>query len=1029
MKRKKNYVDKAVLALVLVASLCLTPLQSAVAYAAEAEDASKEQVSQEAEVTETQVTEEAGKVPEADLEAENEIAELHEAEGAVEEEKADEDAKVEAQEEKTDAAPEETLETKEAVPDTEPTLVYGDENLKDEDAFILLMFGDGFTESEQDKFYAESEKIADYVMATSPWDEFKDVIKIYAKGVISNESGARADNAKNQEEADADTRDTYFGTSFWSGGMQRLVSVGSEGRQKVKDLTAQFLPAADFEVIIVNSETYGGSGGAICLASLNTESLEMMLHELGHTVADLADEYFAGASYAREYANMTAESDPEKVKWSRFIGRNGIGVYEYDNGGDGWYRPHENCKMRFLGKQYAFCEVCKEELRRAFCKGSTATKMFFQTYADIFYETETGKDMSEYFILRSGENETNGAELGDAFHLTYKDADGNAVEGIPYKAGTYTAEATFDGNDTYEACSLSAEYTIELPDLITLNVESKTYDGEPAKLGIDVNYDKEYDLKYHYTGTVPYAAEITYEYDSEEAPIKPGRYTVLVEAYDKESGEKISQKSKDYAITFKYTHITNNNTADYPGAMSYYNNKSIVFTGEGFTADEQDKFEEIAAEYVKYFRSMEPYKELDIYFNYSTVEAVSDESGIGKEAKNTYFKLTYDDNGKIVLEEDGGDAVQGAMYIGNNVITSYYRATIVIVNDENVKDGATFTNKRFTIFSTPDENGMEYAANELLNYFAGDAEGYRAVSEEEKAAQRTQLLKAVYYTWYGTDYGVLTSDAYKNIICETGKEVDLSAYFHTYILGKETEGIDYNITYYADNNGEVGEKLDAAPVEAGNYHAFAETDLKGASWSMPVELDGTTYNIPKARVWTAFRIWSAEELAEAVKQAEVDLKKAEAALKEAQEALEEAKKESEAEKAKAEAALKEAEAAKKEAEAAKKEAEAAKAKAASTQFKAKKASLKSVKSRKKKTAKVTWKKVSGAEGYQIQYSKKSNFKSAKKVTVKGASKKTKTLKKLTAKKKYYVRVRAYKTVNGKKVYTSWSAKKSVKIKK
>ena len=58
-----------------------------------------------------------------------------------------------------------------------------------------------------------------------------------------------------------------------------------------------------------------------------------MLHELGHTVADLADEYFAGASYAHEYANMTAESDPEKVKWSRFIGKNGIGVYEYDNGG------------------------------------------------------------------------------------------------------------------------------------------------------------------------------------------------------------------------------------------------------------------------------------------------------------------------------------------------------------------------------------------------------------------------------------------------------------------------------------------------------------------------------------------------------------------------------------------------------------------------------------------------------------------------------------------------------------------------
>ena len=100
----------------------------------------------------------------------------------------------------------------------------------------------------------------------------------------------------------------------------------------------------------------------------------MMLHELGHTTAKLSDEYFAGASYAAEMPNMTAESDPAKVRWSRFIGKNGVGVYEYDNGGNGWYRPHQNCKMRFLGKQYAFCEVCKEQIRKTFCQDSNVTK-------------------------------------------------------------------------------------------------------------------------------------------------------------------------------------------------------------------------------------------------------------------------------------------------------------------------------------------------------------------------------------------------------------------------------------------------------------------------------------------------------------------------------------------------------------------------------------------------------------------------------------------------------------------------------
>ena len=148
--------------------------------------------------------------------------------------------------------------------------------------------------------------------------------------------------------------------------------------------------------MIVNATTYGGSGGDVCVASLNNESLEMMLHELGHTTAKLSDEYFAGASYAAEMPNMTAESDPAKVRWSRFIGKNGVGVYEYDNGGNGWYRPHQNCKMRFLGKQYAFCEVCKEQIRKTFCQDSNVTKLFFQPYADMFYESDTGKDMREY---------------------------------------------------------------------------------------------------------------------------------------------------------------------------------------------------------------------------------------------------------------------------------------------------------------------------------------------------------------------------------------------------------------------------------------------------------------------------------------------------------------------------------------------------------------------------------------------------------------------------------------------------------
>ncbi len=94
-----------------------------------------------------------------------------------------------------------------------------------------------------------------------------------------------------------------------------------------------------------------------------------------------------------------------------------------------------------------------------------------------------------------------------------------------------------------------------------------------------------------------------------------------------------------------------------------------------------------------------------------------------------------------------------------------------------------------------------------------------------------------------------------------------------------------------------------------------------------------------------------------------------------------------------------------------------------------KPAIKSVKNVKGKKIAVTLKKkVSGASGYEIRYSLKKNMKAAKKVTLKKASALKATIKGLK-KKTYYVQARAYKTVDGKKTYSAWSSKKSVKVKK
>ncbi len=78
--------------------------------------------------------------------------------------------------------------------------------------------------------------------------------------------------------------------------------------------------------------------------------------------------------------------------------------------------------------------------------------------------------------------------------------------------------------------------------------------------------------------------------------------------------------------------------------------------------------------------------------------------------------------------------------------------------------------------------------------------------------------------------------------------------------------------------------------------------------------------------------------------------------------------------------------------------------------------------------KLKWsKRTTQVTGYEIRYSTSSKFSSYKDIQVKKGTT-SKTVKELKNKKKYYVKIRTYKTVKGKKIYSSWSKVKSVKTK-
>lgn len=91
-----------------------------------------------------------------------------------------------------------------------------------------------------------------------------------------------------------------------------------------------------------------------------------------------------------------------------------------------------------------------------------------------------------------------------------------------------------------------------------------------------------------------------------------------------------------------------------------------------------------------------------------------------------------------------------------------------------------------------------------------------------------------------------------------------------------------------------------------------------------------------------------------------------------------------------------------------------------------KVTIKSAKNIKGRKLSLSWKKVNGADGYELQYADNKGFKKKKSRQIK---KTMYTIKNCKKKKTYYIRIRAYKLDGKKKVYGSWSKVKKVKVKK
>jgi hypothetical protein len=225
----------------------------------------------------------------------------------------------------------------------------------------LVFVGDGYTRADLDTFHQHVQSKWEELAAVEPFLTYRELFNVWAVDVVSRDSGV--DNDPTQ----GILRDTALDSTFFCAGVERLLC-GSRGRAYSY---ASQAPAVDHVVLLANSTKYGGAGytlGAMATASGGHPlSGQIVVHELGHSIGQLADEYEYGGpeTYTgpepREANVTTFTADvlaAEQLKWWNWLGEESpdggvVGTYEsayYSL--FGIFRPTENSLMRVLNSEF-----------------------------------------------------------------------------------------------------------------------------------------------------------------------------------------------------------------------------------------------------------------------------------------------------------------------------------------------------------------------------------------------------------------------------------------------------------------------------------------------------------------------------------------------------------------------------------------------------------------------------------------------------------------------------------------------------
>ncbi len=240
----------------------------------------------------------------------------------------------------------------------------------------IVFLPEGYTAEEMDKFRADCKLFSETLFDYEPYDKHEMDINIWAVIAPSLDSGVDIP-------ADTVWKRTLLNSSFYTLDSERYLM--TQDIKKVRDVAAN--APYDQIYIIANDSKYGG--GAIynyysLTVAGDPSAKKVFIHELGHGLAGLADEYGYDSTYMDYYPKGTEPWEPNittmvdfESKWKDMIDedtpvptpdeekyRNKVGVFE--GGGyvpKGVYRPTFDSIMRsFRSNEYN--DVCKEVISK-----------------------------------------------------------------------------------------------------------------------------------------------------------------------------------------------------------------------------------------------------------------------------------------------------------------------------------------------------------------------------------------------------------------------------------------------------------------------------------------------------------------------------------------------------------------------------------------------------------------------------------------------------------------------------------------